>query len=366
MNYQLLFLVIAGMVWYCDCITPASLDQTYEKGLKAYTEERWSRCIEKFEESLHIYRLYRSVEFNCRLKCNAVKFERRVEENIDDLQIYEAYFNKRNCINSCRKTGYAGVNLKSNPEEFYINAMQAKKPYGYLHICYHQMNMNMKAASAAYTYLVAHPDDEIMLANVKFYTEQPQVDPNEIVDYEGDDYVLLYSLGKESYEKKNWAETVASMEEVIKDYISSENICRVECERQPGQEWSSEFVITLSNNMASLLHCRQHCQDKLKIMKYKSGVEFLADILNYLQISYYNLEKNDLAAEAVASGLVLLPEDEDMLANDKFYTELTKKKATASRSDVEYYFKRDKYEKDLLRFFHKENKDKVDPDSTKK
>lgn len=357
-------LLILSFVIYNECLTPSSSEKTFEKGVKAYSDERWSKCIEKFEESLHLYKLYKSVVVNCRLKCNSRVYDSLVKENIEDLKIYETYFNKKNCVDRCQKNGFIGVNLDSNLDEYIFHKMNAKKPYEYLHICYFQMHMFQKAASAAYTYLVAHPDDETMISNMKYYIRQPEIDANEVIDLESDDYLLLYDLGKQSYSRDNWAETVANMEEALNTYIASENVCRVECEQQPGQEWSSEFVITMSNNMASLLHCRQLCQDKLKLLKYNSGIEFLADVLNYLQMSYFQLEKFQDAYEAVTSSLVLIPKDKDMIANEKFYKKLIDKEISTQRPDIEFYMKRDKYEKDLLHLFHQANKNNINSNSS--
>lgn len=44
--------------------------------------------------------------------------------------------------------------------------------------------MHQKAASAAFTYLVYHPEDKAMLDNLKYYTQLPNVDGNDIVNYE--------------------------------------------------------------------------------------------------------------------------------------------------------------------------------------
>lgn len=360
MRYLKYFIVIFVVIKCNTSLTPASLDKAFETGVKAYTDERWSRCIEKFEESLHLFKLYKAINVNCRLKCNAQSYAPRIVEDIEDLKVYEIYFNKNDCIHKCQRNGFAAVNLNRFPDESVLRKMRHLVPYEYLHVCYFQMHMFHAAASAAFTYLVAHPEDEIMKKNVEYYIAQPEVDVNEMVDYEAGDYVLLYKLGKKSYHQDNWAETVASLEEAIKDYMLSENNCRAECEQVPAKEWPSDFVSTVSNNIAALLHCRQHCQDKLQYLKYDSGVEFIADVLNYLQMSYYYLEKFDAAAEAVATYLELHPTDEDMLENVKYYSKLNNKSTDAKRADVLHYMKRDKYEKDLLNFFREENQDNSD------
>ncbi|KAI5640583.1 cartilage-associated protein-like [Phthorimaea operculella] len=318
----------------------ASLDKAYQKGTEAYKGERWSECIKNFEESMHLYKLYKTITGNCRLNCNSKQYETQVKDNIEDLQFFEKYFNMRNCLKVCKEFGFEDVNLQSDVSDFTLHAMQSRKPYEYIHMCYYQMNMLPKAASSVFTFLVAYPDDETMQQNLQYYLDQPEVDANEIVDLQSEDYAVLYKLGIEAYKNKNWKEAIASMEEVITDYLSSENNCRVECERQPEQEWSPEFVITLSNTMASLLNCHQTCQERLKLLGYGSGVEFLADVLNYIQISYYHIDSINQAAKAVASYLVLLPNDPDMLSNKKIYTATVGTEAFIERSDIVYYFRR--------------------------
>lgn len=44
--------------------------------------------------------------------------------------------------------------------------------------------MYQKAASAAFTYLVYHPEDKSMLKNLKYYTELAGVLKNDIINYE--------------------------------------------------------------------------------------------------------------------------------------------------------------------------------------
>lgn len=347
----------------CHSLKLLSLQKTYEKGVRAYSNEKWSECIYQFEESLHLYKLYKSVTVNCRMKCNSQSDVSVIKENIGDLKLYETFFLRKDCLIRCLNREFENLHLQKALDDSVLHNMQERKPYEYLHICYFQMFALQKAASAAHTHLIAHPDDKTMAANLKYYLEQPEVDINEVVDLESDDYVVLFKLGLKAYSKNNWAETVANMEEVLNDYFSTEYICRVECEHQPEQEWASEFFVGMSNNIAALLHCQQQCQDKLKPLHYDSGVEFIADVLNYIQISYYKLDRLNDAAKAVASYLALLPYDEDMLANRQIYSSLTDETAFTERSEIIYYYKRDAYEKNLINLFHQGNNDSIDSNS---
>ncbi|CAG9796583.1 unnamed protein product [Diatraea saccharalis] len=347
-----LLLLIAIVMAECKI---SSIEKAYSKGVSAYTGERWSECISQFEEALHLYKLYRLIIVNCRLKCKSQPYQSILNTNIEDLKIYEKIFMNKNCLHSCQEkdlpVGHEDIKL----DEKILTYMQTRKPYDYLHVCYFQMYALPKAANSAYTYLVANPEDDNMKKNLEYYIDQPEVDVSEIIDLQSEDYEVLYNLGYKSYKQNNWAETIANMEEVITNYISSENMCRAECERQPEQDGSSEFIITVSNNIASLLHCYQYCQKKLSTLQYKSGIEFLADVLNYLQISYYHLDRFDDAAKCVATYLALMPLDEDMITNKEIYETVVDKKSFIERSDVIHYFKRDEYEKKLLNLFHQED-----------
>jgi len=47
-----------------------------------------------------------------------------------------------------------------------------------------QKNMLQKAASAVFTYLVTNPDNEVMQENLKFYSQLPEVDMMQVVNFE--------------------------------------------------------------------------------------------------------------------------------------------------------------------------------------
>ncbi|CAG9581422.1 unnamed protein product [Danaus chrysippus] len=342
-----------GIIVFSVCSKFSSLDTIYQKGVDAYSRERWSECIVHFEESLHLYKTYKTVIINCRLKCNTEN-KSQILEQIEDLKIYELFLNRRNCLIKCLDNEFENVYMYNNVSNKILSNFQSRKPYEYLHLCYFEMNALPKAASAAYTYYVANTENEMMKNNVDYYILQPEVDSKEVIDLESEDYQVLYRIGLKAYRLKNWGETIANMEEALTHYLNWENSCRAECEHLSEQDWTSEFSITIANYIASVLTCRQKCQNN---PIFNTGIELLAEILNYLQISYYHMERFEDASQAVATYLFLIPNDEDMLENKKIYLSLVDEKSFSERSDVVYYFKRDKQEKMLLNFFQSENND---------
>ncbi|XP_041975175.1 cartilage-associated protein-like [Aricia agestis] len=348
------YIILIVFVNTLECARYSSLDNTYLKGKEAYAKERWSECIVQFEEALHLHKLYQSITNNCRLQCKRKNQKSLLKEDIEDLKVLEYILNAKDCISKCHKNEFYNVGLLSNASDSVLISMQQMKPYEFLHICYFQMNALPKAASAAYTFWVANPDDNAMKNNVDFYLQQPEVDIKSVKNLQSQDYHYYHKLGLTTYSQNNWDDTVINMENALSHYLSWENTCRAACESQPEQEWSSEFYVSVSYNVASLLICRQSCQTQLKPF-YDSGIEFLADTLNYLQICYYHSHKLSDAAKAVASYLLLLPDDEDMLENKNIYKHLIDENRFEERSDIAYYLTRDKYEKRLLELFHDDN-----------
>lgn len=350
-KYVILCTIILSALLTCKCVKFSSLDVVYNKGVDAYAKERWSECILQFEGSLHLYKVYKSIIINCRIKCKSESENHHIlTENIEELKIFEYFLNMKDCLTECQQGGFEDAKLFSNASDTVLLNMQHKKPYAYLHLCYYQKNALHKAASAAYTYFVANTDDKRMQRNVEYYIQQPEVNIKEVNDLESEDYQILFKLGLQAYEKNKWGETIGNMEKTLTHYMTWENFCRADCEHQQDQELSSEFMVTISNIILPVLICRQKCQDKLHPL-YKSGVEFLADVLNYLQISYYHMDRLEDAAKGVATYLFLHPTDEDMIENKRIYKTVVDENKFIQRSDIIHYFKRDTNEKQLLNFF---------------
>ncbi|XP_026493770.2 cartilage-associated protein-like [Vanessa tameamea] len=356
------FIIFISIIVNCGCLKFSSLDTVYKKAVDAFSKERWSECILQFEGSLHLYKVYKTININCRLKCKSENHNSQFTGNIEDLKIFEYFLTLKDCLSQCQQEEFESVHMYNNVSDAILTNMQSKKPYEYLHLCYFEMNALPKAASAAYTYLVANSDDIAMKRNVEYYIQQPEVDVKEVIDLESEDYQILYKLGIQAYKGNNWGNTIANMEETLTDYLAWENSCRAECEHQSEQEVSPEFIVTIANNILPLLICRQKCQENLKPL-YDSGAELLADVLNYLQISYYHSDRFDDAAKAVASYLTIFPSDEDMLENKRMYETLVQQKSFTERSEIVHYLKRDKYEKHLLNFFLKQDNSDLNANS---
>ncbi|KAM3967639.1 cartilage-associated protein [Aphomia sociella] len=353
LNY---LVVTISIVIFSESHKLSSIEETYKKGVLAYSKEDWAECSQLFEESLHLYKLYKSIVINCRLTCkNEHNKPLSSDSYINDLKIYEALINRRNCLMKCHDNEFANNYLNNDISNNMLETMQNKNAYEYLHMCYYQTHNLQRAASSAATFLASNPDNKQMKSNLETYLKKSDVNEAEVVDLEKEYYIVLFDRAIKFYNNNIWNKAVYDMEEAIVNYLIWEDNCRLECERQPEQELSPEFVITITNNIASYLQCQQSCQDKLKLIKYDSGVHYLAEMLNYLQICYYHLEKIEKAAISTATYLALMPNDADMLHNKEIYSTLVDSDSFTERSDIIQYLKRDQYEKELLKLFQQKN-----------
>ncbi|XP_021914351.1 prolyl 3-hydroxylase 1-like isoform X2 [Zootermopsis nevadensis] len=295
--------------------TDRPCDALYRDGVEAYLEERWQDCIDNFERALSVYRTLKQATVNCRIKCHEEGDESRTliaQKNIDDLQFFEKTVRQTLCLLKCgRHNPKGGLNglPKDVQKEF-----EVLKPYEYLQLCYYQKNLLQKAASAVFTYLVTNPESVVMQENLKFYSNLPEVDINQVVNFEAKNYVSLYIHGSEAYQHEDYKSVINYIEESLQDYLRGEEECRAYCEGPFDQGWFPDFVSS---------------------------------------IAIGNVKK---ACEAVASYLIFYPADETMLNNKQYYTKLpqVEKDFFAPREEAIRYVKRQEYEVKLLDFIETE------------
>ena len=53
--------------------------------------------------------------------------------------------------------------------------------------------------------------------------------------------------GVKEYDKKNWKLVIGSMENAIKTYLSSEEECRLLCEKPFDMGWYPDFIASVSS-----------------------------------------------------------------------------------------------------------------------
>lgn len=331
-----------------------SAEDLYISGIEYHNDNNWPECINDLEKAISKYKQILTAIADCRLRCSQQDDEFLNPQNIDDLYFYEKMVRKTLCFMKCKRIYYPDIKFNNAPDEKVVKELANLDAYLYLQNCYYQEKQYTKAASAAFTYVVRHPDVFLSKNNLKYYLDLPSVNIKEVTNYEAEEYYSLYLNAANSYNSEDWEQTVAYMEEAIHAYFTADNRCRVLCEGSFDQGWLPDFTASVSNHFTYCLQCKQFCAEKLKTLDGVKGTELLADFYNYLQFAYNKMKKYNEAVRCVASYLLIYPTDEDMLRNKKLYMDRVDIALFEPRPELVYYLGRNKYERKLLRFIEDE------------
>ncbi|KAF7287698.1 hypothetical protein GWI33_003341 [Rhynchophorus ferrugineus] len=323
--------------------------------MTAYLEDRYEDCVNYFEKALQIFRSSQQLIQNCRLTCKQESDYANplYPVDVEDLMFYDKTLRNTLCIVKCRQEN---VNDIYDDVQKFQDIFDKRIPYEYLNLCYFKVNSSQKAASSAFTFLVANPDHELMRINLKRYSELPDVQINDIINYEAKEYIYLYFYGCAAYEKKDWNAVINYMEKSLFSYLQSEDECRSLCEGPFDAGFFFDFIPSISNHFTYVLKCKRNCQKKLANLNGKIHEDLLPSHYHYLQYAYFKKGNFLAACEAVASYLLFVPDDETMLNNMRYYIKQPKaqKEYFIPRKEAVRYIERDTYEKRIIQFIKKE------------
>lgn len=182
------------------------------------------------------------------------------------------------------------------------------------------------------------------------------VHADNVLNLEMSHFLNAYTTGVSEYEKQNYKKSVKLFENSLRDYLNSENECRIYCEGPFDQGWHPEFTSLLANHFAYSLKCKRSCSRLLNYVNGENRDDLLKSHYNYLQFAYYKLGNLVAVAKAVESYLLFDPVDETMLNNKKYYLGLPKVKEEyfVPREEALAYMKRQEYERRILRYISEE------------
>lgn len=337
-----------------------TLSELYESAVEAYLNEEWDECIKRFTKALHGYKIYKQTLIKCRRNCamEAEGWQPFYPENIEDLHFYEKKVRETLCLMKCNQD-YKDIANKEKLKRLPVD-MERKfiehRVYEYLHICYYQKNHFQDAANAVFTFLVMHPHHNMSANNLKYYLTLPGVHADNVLNLEMSHFLNAYTTGVSEYEKQNYKKSVKLFENSLRDYLNSENECRIYCEGPFDQGWHPEFTSLLANHFAYSLKCKRSCSRLLNYVNGENRDDLLKSHYNYLQFAYYKLGNLVAVAKAVESYLLFDPVDETMLNNKKYYLGLPKVKEEyfVPREEALAYMKRQEYERRILRYISEE------------
>ncbi|XP_035772998.1 cartilage-associated protein-like isoform X1 [Anopheles albimanus] len=296
------------------------IDQ-YEQGVQAYLTNEWEDCVYWLERAIEGYRTYYESVANCRIECEyeARNVKHRGDflhgSNVDNLQYYELILRRTLCLSKCARR-YAISRYLPFSEDFdghYMDIFQRQKAYPYLYSCYIRTNRITMAASAAYTYLVQHPDDSVMRKSFDDAIEKPGIDREAIYDLEEKKFVKLLIGGIVDEQEGNWERAIEQLEASIKQFIFDENQCRAFCEGEFDHGFLPDFITAIGNHFTNMLHCKRNCTAHMGMVRGKYYDNLFARHYQSLQKAYYQAVRNyEESYRAGMSYLLFHVDDPDM------------------------------------------------------
>ncbi|KAB5530910.1 hypothetical protein PHYPO_G00134790 [Pangasianodon hypophthalmus] len=294
------------------------LDSAYRHALDQYTTEKWPEAVEYLEVSLRLYRLLRDSEAFCNLNCSSARLDS--EERFSDFPELRAFGNvmkRAQCLKRC-KQGLPAFR-QTHPSRETLDEFERREPYRYLQFAYFKSDNLAKAVSAAHTFLVKHPDDEMMQRNMNYYKSLPGAEEH-LKDLETKSYEMLFIRAVRAYNGDNYRTSVTDMELALQDFFKAYDECIASSEGSREIKDFKDFYPSIADHYAEVLERKVRCESDLTPVVGGYVVEkFVATMYHYLQFAYYKLNDLKNAVPCVASYMLFDPDDEVMKNNVDYY-----------------------------------------------
>ncbi|OCT60097.1 cartilage-associated protein [Xenopus laevis] len=303
------------------------LESAYRYGLDQYTGEKWPETVNYLEISLRLYRLLQDSEAFCNLNCSSAQIQYSPGDSRDteggrfgefpELRVFGDVLVRAQCLKRC-KQGLPAFR-QSQPSRETLQEFQSREPYKFLQYAYFKTNNLPKAIAAAHTFLMMHPEDEMMKRNMAYYKSMPESDTH-IKDLETKSYESLFIRAVRAYNGENWRTSISDMELALPDFFKTFEECIAACEGSREINTFKDFYHSVADHYTEVLKCKLKCESHLTPVIGGYVVEkFVATMYHYLQYAYYKLNDVKNAAPCVASYLLFDPEDEVMKQNMVYY-----------------------------------------------
>ncbi|KAJ0003298.1 hypothetical protein NQD34_008396 [Periophthalmus magnuspinnatus] len=318
------------------------LESAYKYALDQYTGEKWKETVEYIEVSLRLYRLLRDSEAFCNLNCSSVRLDDEEKfAEFPELRSFGNVMKRAQCLKRC-KQGLPAFR-QTMPSRETIEEFERREPYRYLQYAYFKSDNLAKAVSAAHTFLLKHPDDEMMQRNMAYYKSLPGAEDH-LKDLESKSYETLFVRAVRAYNGDNFRTSVSDMELALRDYFKVYDECLAASEGPRDVKDFKDFYPSIADHYIEVLERKVTCENDLTPVVGGFVVEkFEATMYHYLQFAYYKckchicLDENvvlsrkynfffsfsvkDLknAVPCAASYLLFDPNDEVMKNNVAYY-----------------------------------------------
>lgn len=320
-------------------VKSAAYDELYADAKHAYNLEKWGEAVSLFEKAIADYKHEKDVKIHCKRNCrdkyrassSSLNFMKDLEL---DYYRYTIYSHK--CSQQCREK-YLGKRTKVSltvKKDF-----ESRMTYAYLQFAYHKVGRNIDAARAAYTCTEIQAQDESMADNVKIYKSMPGIEEAGIYSLEPTLHQENYFNSAKLYEAEEWEEAIQGFEDALKEYFIAYENCKIMCE----EEREQNKILSRSGLFGvhvDVLQCCTQCPDQLRKVKGIYVKSYLARHFNYLQMSYFKVEKLWEAASCAASFLLFEPDEDTMIDNLRYFKHALGHdsiKITARKEAIKYY-----------------------------
>ncbi|NP_001291097.1 cartilage-associated protein precursor [Esox lucius] len=294
------------------------LDSAYKYALDQYTGEKWQETVDYLEVSLRLYRLLRDSEAFCNLNCSSVRLDS--EERFTDfpeLHVFGNVMKRAQCLKRC-KQGLPAFR-QTMPSRDTVDEFERREPYKYLQFAYFKSDKLAKAVPAAHTFLLKHPDDEMMQRNMAYYKSLPGADEH-LKDLETKTYEMLFVRAVRAYSGDNYRTSVSDMELALRDFFKVYDECLAASEGAREIKDFKDFYPSIADHYTEVLERKVRCEAELTPVVGGFVVEkFVATMYHYLQFAYYKLNDLKNAVPCVTSYMLFDPSDEVMKNNVVYY-----------------------------------------------
>ncbi|KAI3358050.1 hypothetical protein L3Q82_003068 [Scortum barcoo] len=304
------------------------LESAYKYALDQYTGEKWKETVEYMEVSLRLYRLLRDSEAFCNLNCSSVRLEDEHKfAEFPELRAFGNVMKRAQCLKRC-KQGLPAFR-QTMPSRDTIEEFERREPYRYLQYAYFKSDNLAKAVSAAHTFLLKHPDDEMMQKNMAYYKSLPGAEEH-LKDLETKSYELYFFIpamtnivcacSTRAYNGENFRTSVSDMELALRDFFKVYDECLAASEGPRAIKDFKDFYPSIADHYIEVLDRKVKCESDLTPVVGGFVVEkFVATMYHYLQFAYYKLKDLKNAVPCAASYMLFDPNDEVMKNNVAYY-----------------------------------------------
>ncbi|XP_069765736.1 prolyl 3-hydroxylase 1-like isoform X2 [Narcine bancroftii] len=343
-------------------------DVLWTSGLQNYQLGIWGEATRLLERSLLGRSALRRLRSRCSERCSRVpplSWDSPAQDPsppladpLSQLAFFGRLLHRAACLRHCLGSVLGDVSRHRVGEEVEA-AFRLRHPYNYLQLCYYKTGQLQKAASAAQTFLEAHPDHKEMLENMDMYRLMDGVKSEDFQDLEPQLHWDTYEAGVRLYDLQQHEGSIFQLEQSVGHYLSSLSECRDQClgpfqfEDYSYLAYQSHLHEAIGDHLVQVLHCNQECIRDLgsRPRLPRRPPDFLPSVFTLLLSAYHQVGDYERAVECSRTCLLFWPNDQAVLGDlEYFQSRLGEERSeqVRAREEIRLHLERSLLEKRLL------------------